>query len=188
MSIHQKPLPLCCTGYLCRSKLQLCTKINTNGWWFRQWDIKTETFLQLILISDRTKTASWHVEFGFHIKGSRKRGEGRKTFQLANGEFFVYYEMTEMKRFVHFWNLTTGRSKEHLQINGAFRKFRHIQEIYNLASSIYINKAGRRSGVVRGMNSLRSLRPWLRGFESRLGHGCLMCVGVFLCLCCPVFR
>jgi hypothetical protein len=27
-----------------------------------------------------------------------------------------------------------------------------------------------------------------RGYESHSGHGCLMCVCVFLCLCCPVFR
>jgi hypothetical protein len=26
------------------------------------------------------------------------------------------------------------------------------------------------------------------GFKSHSGHGCLMCVCVFLCLCCPVFR
>jgi hypothetical protein len=122
-----KFLPLHCTRHLCRSKLQVCTKINANGSWFRQWNIKTEMrnsshFWKLILISDRIKTASGHVEFGFHIKGSRKGGEG--VFQLANGKVLVYYKVIQMKRLVHLWNLTTGRSKEHLQINSVFRRCR----------------------------------------------------------------
>jgi hypothetical protein len=38
------------------------------------------------------------------------------------------------------------------------------------------------------MYCLRSLGSWDHGFESHSRHGCLMCVCVFLCLCCTVFR
>jgi hypothetical protein len=48
--------------------------------------------------------------------------------------------------------------------------------------------AGRGSRVVWRMNSFWSLGGRDCGFESSPGHWCLMCVRVFLCLCCPVFR
>jgi hypothetical protein len=48
--------------------------------------------------------------------------------------------------------------------------------------------AGHGSRAVWGMHCLRSLVSRDHGFESHSGHGCLMCVCVFLCLCCPVFR
>jgi hypothetical protein len=38
------------------------------------------------------------------------------------------------------------------------------------------------------MYCLRSLGSRDRGFESQTRHECLVCVCVFLCLCCPVFR
>jgi hypothetical protein len=39
--------------------------------------------------------------------------------------------------------------------------------------------AGHSSRAARGMNSLRSLGRWDRGFESHSGHGCLVCVCVY---------
>jgi hypothetical protein len=47
---------------------------------------------------------------------------------------------------------------------------------------------GRGSRAVWGMNSLRSLIGRDCSLESHLGHWCLMCVRVFVCLCCPLFR
>jgi hypothetical protein len=47
--------------------------------------------------------------------------------------------------------------------------------------------AGHDSLVVYGMNCLRSLERCGRGFESQFRHGWLVCVCLFLCLCCPVF-
>jgi hypothetical protein len=45
-------------------------------------------------------------------------------------------------------------------------------------------KADRSGRAVLGMNRLRPLEHWHRGFESHSGHGCLF---VFiLCLCCHV--
>jgi hypothetical protein len=65
-------------------------------------------------------------------------------------------------------------------------------KLFSLLREISINKqliAGRGSRAVWGMNSLRSFGGRDCGFESRLGHGCLMvCICVSLCLCCRVFR
>jgi hypothetical protein len=43
--------------------------------------------------------------------------------------------------------------------------------------------AGHSSRVVQGMNCLRSLGRWNRGFVSRSGHGYLVCVCFFFCVC-----
>jgi hypothetical protein len=64
---------------------------------------------------------------------------------------------------------------------------------FNWAKASYIPEARTLQPVavaraVWGVNSLLSLGGRDCVFESRLGHGCLMCVRVFLCLCCPVFR
>jgi hypothetical protein len=40
--------------------------------------------------------------------------------------------------------------------------------------------------VVRGMNCLRPLKPWGRGFESHCRKGYLY--PFILCLCCPMYR
>jgi hypothetical protein len=61
------------------------------------------------------------------------------------------------------------------------RKGRHL----NTLEKYYIYK------IIRNnlhMNGIHTLGGRDCGFESRDGHGCLMCVRVFLCLCCPVLR
>jgi hypothetical protein len=62
------------------------------------------------------------------------------------------------------------------------------QELPNMLWYLKNQYAGRGGRAVWGMNSLRSLRYRDCEFESRPGHGCLICVPVFLCLCCPLFR
>jgi hypothetical protein len=46
--------------------------------------------------------------------------------------------------------------------------------------------AGHSGCVVQGMNCLRRLKQWDRGFESHLRYGCPSLF--ILCLCCPVCR
>jgi hypothetical protein len=48
------------------------------------------------------------------------------------------------------------------------------------------NKAGYRGRAVKGMNCLRSLERWDRGFESHSKHECLC--EFILCSCCSVCR
>jgi hypothetical protein len=46
---------------------------------------------------------------------------------------------------------------------------------------VYFNDTGHGSRAVWGINCLRSLGRCDRGFESHLGHGCLVCVCVCVC-------
>jgi hypothetical protein len=49
----------------------------------------------------------------------------------------------------------------------------------HLLSSLAWTLAGHSGRAVWGMNCLRSLGRWDRGFESHLRHGCLVCVCVY---------
>jgi hypothetical protein len=49
---------------------------------------------------------------------------------------------------------------------------------------ILIYKADRSGRTVKGMNRLRQLQHWDRGFESHSRHECLF--AFILCLCCHV--
>jgi hypothetical protein len=96
MSIHPNfyfsAVPVICVDQSRNSvpKLMLMAGVPSVG--SEERDQELITFLQLILISDRTKTASGHVVFEFHIKGWRKRGE--RCILISQREIFgtVYHD------------------------------------------------------------------------------------------------
>jgi hypothetical protein len=61
--------------------------------------------------------------------------------------------------------------------------FDQFEEGDNL-EALGVDEADHGGRAVLGMNCLRSLGRWDRGFESHSRHGC-MCVFI-LCLCCSV--
>jgi hypothetical protein len=58
--------------------------------------------------------------------------------------------------------------------------------IVAISMSVELGRADHSGRAVEGMNCLRSLERWDRGFESHSRYGCLC--AFTLCLCCPVCR
>jgi hypothetical protein len=74
--------------------------------------------------------------------------------------------------------------KSNVNVNNGFKSYFLLS--FPLFSCLYVSSADHSDRAGQGMNSLRSLEHWDRGFESHSRHGCLC--AFILCLCCSVCR